>query len=222
MKASVLNRRGAMAAPRVWAKTQYPATPATILEALAELTDALPAFDRVSVGFPGVVREGTIVTAPHFGNDEWRGVDFARLLRRRFRRPTRVLNDADMQGWAAIEGQRLELVVTLGTGVGTSLFRDGVLMPHLEFAHHPVFQGQAYNQYVGDKALKRVGSRRWNRRVRRVLDTLRSLINYDRVHLGGGNAMKITFALDVDMRVVSNTAGILGGIALWRPRRPAQ
>ena len=177
MKASVLDRRGAMAAPRVWAKTPYPATPAAILAALVELADALPAFDRVSVGFPGVVREGTIVTATHFGNNEWRGVDFARLLRRRFRRPTRVLNDADMQGWAAIEGQGLELVVTLGTGVGTSLFREGVLMSHLELAHHPVCQGQTYNQYVGDKALKRVGSRRWNRRVRRVLDTLRVLIN---------------------------------------------
>ena len=199
--------------------TPYPCTPKVLLQALVELVRPLPRFDRVSVGFPGVVREGKVITAPHFGNDMWCGCDLPKALAARLGKPVRLLNDADMQGLAAIQGKDLELVVTLGTGVGTALFRHGQLMPHLELAHHTVYDGATYNQYIGDAVRKRIGNARWNRRVRRVMNTLQSLINYDAVHIGGGNARRITFTLDRNMRIISNTAGILGGIALWRSSR---
>ncbi len=121
-----------------------------------------------------------------------------------------------MQGLAVVRGTGLELVVTLGTGVGTALFRDGELMPHLELAHHPVRGRKTYNEYLGDRARKKTGARQWNRRVRHVMDILHTLLNYDRVYIGGGNARRVTFDLDRNMRLVSNDAGMLGGIALWR------
>lgn len=168
-----------------------------------------------------MVRSGKVVTAPHFGTKEWSGFDLAQALADRLDRPTRLLNDADMQGLAAIEGQGLELVVTLGTGVGTALFLDGWLMPHLELAHHPVSNsGKTYNEFIGDAARKKVGKAKWNRRVRKALGVLRTLVNFDRLHIGGGNARRITFELDPDTRIVSNKAGILGGVALWREPSP--
>lgn len=216
LKASVLDAEGRMAAERVRIDTPYPCPPAVMIDALAGLVAPLPPFDRVSVGFPGVIRDGTVLTAPNLGTEAWRGFDLAGALAVRLQRPVRLLNDAEVQGLGAIEGRGLELVVTLGTGVGTGLFRDGELMPHLELAHHPVRKKKTYDDYIGAAALKKVGKRKWNRRVRRVVDTLRALLNYDRIHLGGGNARRIAFELDPDMCIVSNAAGILGGVALWR------
>src|SRR5205823_13798620 len=123
----------------------------------------------------------------------------------------------DMQGSAVIRGKGLELVVTLGTGMGTALFLDGTLLPHLELAQHPCQTGKTYNHFLGDKVLARIGTRAWNRRARHALEALRTLVNYDYIYVGGGNAKKLTFTLP-HMRRVSNRAGILGGIALWRAR----
>ncbi|HEV8131654.1 MAG TPA: ROK family protein [Acidobacteriota bacterium] len=215
LKASVLDSRGRMMADRVRIDTPYPCPPRVLVEALNKLIKPLPAFDRVSVGFPGVVRAGRILTAPHFGNHAWKGFDLAAALSAKWGKPVRILNDADMQGLAVIRGKGVELVVTLGTGVGTGLYWHGHLAPHLELAHHPLRKGETYNEHVGDKTLKKIGVKKWNRRLRRALATLRVLINFDRLYIGGGNASKINLTLDPDMKIVSNTAGILGGVRLW-------
>jgi len=222
LKASVLDTRGRMVTDRVRVPTPYPCTPKVLVKTLVDLVAPVGAYGRVSVGFPGVVRGDLIVTAPHFGNEIWRGFGLARALGAQLRAPVRLLNDAEMQGLAVIAGKGLELVVTLGTGVGTALFRDGELMPHLELAHHPVHGSRTYNQYIGDKARRKIGARRWNRRVRRVLAILQSLLNYDRIYLGGGNGRRTAFKKDRSVRLVSNDAGMLGGIALWRDKdRPS-
>jgi polyphosphate glucokinase len=216
IKAAVLDCRGIMLADRVRINTPYPCTPAVLVRALQGLAGRLPACDRVSVGFPGVIREGKVVTAPHFGDSRWRGFDLAGALAKRLRRPVRLLNDAEVHGFAAISGQGLELVVTLGTGVGTALYRDGALAPHLELAHHPVHGHRTYNEYIGERARRKCGDKKWSRRVRRVIRILGTLLNYDRIHIGGGNARHIRFQPDRSMRIISNESGILGGIALWR------
>ena len=226
LKASVLDARGQMLADPVRVETPYPCPPSVLVEALVQLVKPLPAFDRVSVGFPGVVRHGEVITAPHFGNAVWRGFAFAEALAARFATPVRLLNDADMQGLAVIKGAGIELVVTLGTGIGTALFRDRALMPHLELAHHPIHGNKTYNEYLGDKVRQKIGNKKWNRRVRRMIAILHTLTNYDQLYLGGGNAARITFRLPRGTQIVSNTAGILGGIALWeeasdRGGRPA-
>jgi polyphosphate glucokinase len=224
-KASVLDAHGKMAAEPVRMETPYPCPPRVMVSALLELVNPLPKFDRVSVGFPGVVREGKVITAPHFGNKLWRGYPLAGALQKKWRKPVRLSNDADMQGSAVIGGKGLELVVTLGSGVGTAVFRDGELMPRLELSQHPVYGAKTYNEYIGDSVLRKIGTAKWNRRVRNALGWLQTLLNYDKLYIGGGNARLIAFKPDKNVRIVSNRAGILGGIALWRrpvgPIRPS-
>ena len=187
-----------------------------MVRSLVNLVADLPESERVSVGFPGYVRRGQVLTAPNLGTDEWKGFRLADVLARRLGKPVRLVNDADMQGLAAMQGKGVELVVTLGTGVGTALFEDGRLLPHLEISQQPIWKDQTYDQYIGDAARKRIGKEKWNERVRRALNQMRVLINFDKLHIGGGNAKRLTFELDRDMRIVSNRAGILGGVKLWR------
>jgi polyphosphate glucokinase len=217
LKASVLDYRGKMIADRVRVDTPYPCTPKVMVKALAALVKPLPAFDRVSVGFPGYVRDDKILTAPEFGNDIWQGFDLAKALKAKFGKPVHLLNDADMQGFAAIKGKGIELAVTLGTGVGTGLFRNGELMPHVELAHHPVHRRKDYNEYLGEKALKKIGKKKWNLRVQRVLKILHCLLQPDKIYIGGGNSRNITFKLDAHTRLISNKDGILGGFMAWEP-----
>lgn len=130
-----------------------------------------------------------------------------------------MVNDADLQGAAVVEGKGLEFVITLGTGFGTALFLDGCLCPHLELAHHPFRKGETYNQQLGDAARRRIGDAKWNRRVKRAVETLEALLFYDRLYVGGGNSRRVTVDLGPRAALVDNTAGILGGIKLWD--RPA-
>jgi len=217
-KASVLDARGKMVVDGVRVDTPYPCPPKVMADTLAQLVKPLPRFDRVSVGFPGVVREGKVITAPHFGNQVWKGHPLAAALQKKWGKPVRLLNDADMQGFAVMKGKGLELVVTLGYGVGTAVFRNGELMPRLELAQHPVFGAKTYNDHIGDRVLKKIGKAKWNQRVRQTLEWLNTLLNYDQVHIGGGNARYINFKLDKNAKIVSNTAGLLGGIALWKAK----
>lgn len=216
LKASVLDAEGRMTTERVRVPTPSPCTPEVLVDALTALVEPLPAADRVSVGFPGVVRGGVILTAPHWGNAVWNGFPLGAALGDRLGKPVRVLNDADMQGLAVVKGEGVELVLTLGTGVGSALFRRGVLMPHLELAHHPIAKGKTYNEYLGEAARKKIGSRRWNKRVGKMLEIVRILTTFDTLYLGGGNSDRVTLDLPRDVHRVDNSAGILGGIALWR------
>jgi polyphosphate glucokinase len=216
VKAAVLDARGRIVGDRVRVKTPARCPPSVLVRAIVGLVAPLAAYDRVSVGFPGFVRDGVIHTAPNFGSAKWHGFDLTRSLTRALKRPVRVLNDAEVQGFGVVTGKGIELVVTLGTGFGSALFRDGELMPHLELSQHPVHGGKTYDQYLGDRARRRVGARKWNRRVRRVLGILETVVNYDRLHVGGGNAARIDFAIGRRASTVDNKAGLLGGIALWR------
>ena len=217
IKASVLDAEGRMTAARVRVPTPEPSPPQRVLDVIAEIAAGLPPFDRISVGFPGVVRQGKVLTAPNLGTEDWRGFDLAAKLAERLGKPARVLNDAEVQGLGAVERRGLEMVVTLGTGFGTGLFLDGRPTPHLELAHHPFRRGQTYEEQLGDAALKKIRPKKWNRRLRRAIATLRGLVNFDRLYLGGGNSRLVELErLEPDVVIVPNTAGIVGGIALWR------
>jgi polyphosphate glucokinase len=228
LKASVLDGSGSMMADRVRVATPYPCPPSVLIAALAALVKQLPAFDRVSVGFPGVVRGGRVLSAPEFVNvgglgtpvdprlvKAWANHDLAGAVSKALGRPTRVANDADLQGAAVVAGKGLELVITLGTGVGTGLFQDGRLAPHLEIAHHPFRKGDTYNQQLGDAARKRLSTKRWNSRVKLAVETLDALLFFDHVYIGGGNSVRVTADLGPKASIVDNAAGILGGIKLW-------
>lgn len=216
LKASVLDAEGNMVHDRVRVETPVGSPPDVIVEALAKLIEPLPAFDRISVGFPGVVRDGKIRTAPNLKHEGWSGFDLAAAMARRLGKPTRVVNDADMQGLAAINGQGVELVITLGTGFGTALYLDGRLAPHLELAHHPFRKGETYEEQLGNAARRKVGSKKWTKHLQRAIRNLRALLHFDHLYIGGGNAKKLSFTPDPDTTVISNEAGIKGGVALWR------
>jgi polyphosphate glucokinase len=215
LKASVLDAKGRMAVDRVRIDTPYPCTPPILVDSLRRLVEPLPDFDRVSVGFPGVVRGGKVLTAPHFKDGDWKGFPLADALRKKWGKPVRLLNDADMQGLAVVRGKGLELVVTLGTGVGTALFREGELMPRMELAQHPAWRDKTYNGYIGDRVLKKKGKKKWNKRVAHALELLETLLNPDFIYIGGGNSRQVRLKLGKKFQIVSNDAGILGGIALW-------
>ena len=221
LKASVLDPNGKMLADKVRVPTPYPCPPKVMLDALADLVAPLPRWDRISVGFPGVVHGGKVLTAPHFGNDAWRDYPLADALAKRLGKPARLLNDAEIQGLAVVGGKGLELVLVLGTGVGTALFRDGELMPHLELSQHPIGKGRkTYNDYIGDEALHRKGRKKWSRRVRKTIQILASLLHYDVLHLSGGNGHKVDVDLPGRVKRAANTAGIVGGIKLWEIEVP--
>lgn len=157
LKASVLDGAGKMLVDEVKVKTPYPCPPKVMLKALLRMLGPVKEYDRISVGFPGVVAKGNVVTAPHFGNRVWRNYPLADTLADHLGKPVRLLNDAEVQGYGVVVGRGLELVLTLGTGAGTALFRDGELMPHMELAQHPIRGKKTYNDYVGDKALEKKG-----------------------------------------------------------------
>ncbi len=235
LKASVLDAAGTMVTSRVRTATTYPLPPTGdngLIEKLGRLVAKLPEADRVSVGFPGMVRNGVVLSAPHFvtkdgpGTDvdpklqsAWDHFDLAEALRAMTGRPTRVANDADVQGLAVVTGVGLELVVTLGTGFGTALFLDGALMPHLEIAHQPFRKGETYNDQLAERTRKDIGDQRWNRRLAKAFANLDEMVFFDHLYVGGGNARRVHVdglgGVAHKVTAVDNTAGILGGIKLW-------
>jgi len=215
VKGCLLNEAGRPITSRERFETPNPATPEAIIEIFDTLARNLGAFDRASVGFPGVVKKGATLTA-HNLDKKWVGFDLQRVLARRWKKPVRVANDAAVQGLAAVEGRGVELVITLGTGFGSSLFIDGRLVPGLELAHHPWVKGKTYEEYFGRKGLKKLGRKRWNKLLEKAIAQLEYLFNYDHLYIGGGNATKIDFELPKGTTRVPNEDGLIGGAALWR------
>jgi polyphosphate glucokinase len=215
LKASVLDLAGQMLVERLRVATPDPCRPAILLRAIADLAARLPPYDRIAIGFPGVVRDGRILTAPHFDAEAWRDYPLEEALSRRLGKPARLLNDAEVQGLGIVAGQGLEVVITLGTGVGSAVFSDGRLTPHLELAHHPIHNGKSYNDYVGNQARLSLGKKKWTRRVLKMLAIVEALLHYDVLYIGGGNSANLAGDLPPNVRLASNDTGLTGGIHLW-------
>ncbi|MBO3101667.1 ROK family protein [Cellulomonas fengjieae] len=232
IKASVLDAAGTLHAPAVRVPTPYPLPPERLVETIATIAAGLPQADRVTVGMPGMIRHGVVVATPHYVTRAgprttidpdlvaaWAGHDMQVAVADRLGLPTLVLNDAEVHGAGVISGTGIELVLTLGTGLGTALFDGGVLAPHLELSHAPVRWGTTYDAYVGEVERARLGAGLWSRRVRRVVEGFRPVFVWDRLYLGGGNARQVTATtlsrLGDDVVVVPNQAGIVGGVRAW-------
>lgn len=216
IKATVLNPEGTILKDYKKIKTPDAASPENVLEAIQKLVKDFKNYDMVSVGFPGYIKKGVVFTAPNLGTDLWKGVNLNKLLTGTLNKPVRIVNDADMQGLGVVSEKGLEMVITLGTGFGTALLMDGHLLPHLELAHHPVTKNKTYDDYIGDTALKNIGEEKWNKRMEKVLAILKTVFNYDRLYIGGGNSRKLNFKLDENIKIITNEDGIKGGARLWR------
>ena len=215
LKAAVIAPNGKYLVKRVRVKTPKRRKPREIVKALTDLAAPMGAFDHVTIGFPGMVRGGKVISAPAFGTKDWKGFDLAMALQKRFGVPVKLLNDADVQGLAVIKGKGHELVCTLGTGFGTAWFRDGELMPHMDLAHLVMHKKDDFDVYIGDKTRRRIGSAHWNRRVKKLIGVLETVFAYDHLYLGGGNSRCVSFKLPRNVSLVSNDAGMEGGAFAW-------
>ncbi len=140
IKATVLDHAGNLLQEYKKVPTPKDATPQTVLEVIQYLVAGFQDYDRISVGFPGYVKNGVIYTAPNLGTAAWKNVNLNQLISEAFHKPVRVVNDADMQGLGVVSRKGFEMVITLGTGFGTALLFDGHLLPHIELAHHCHYQ----------------------------------------------------------------------------------
>ncbi|MEO1760744.1 MAG: ROK family protein [Cyanobacteria bacterium J06629_18] len=215
VKVMVLDDAGNPLTEKLRVETPQPASRKLVIDAILNLAKMAGEFERVSVGFPGVVRNGVTNTAVNLDAD-WIGFDLATALSQLLKKPVKVVNDADMQGLAAIAGEGIELVVTLGTGFGSALFVNGKLVPNLEMGHHRFRKGDTYEEQLGRAALEKIGDEKWNKRLKKAIDSLQSLFNYDYLYIGGGEAKNIDIELPSNVKVIPNIFGLLGGIALWK------
>lgn len=215
LKIMLLDTAGKPLTERLRTPTPANPTPARVLAALEKLKAQAPSFDRVSVGFPGVVKRGVIYTAVNL-HPKWIGFDLKAVLEKRWKKPVRVANDAAVQGYGAIRGQGVEMVLTLGTGLGSALYTEGHLCPGLELAHHPWHKGKTYEDFLGKHGLKKLGVKRWNKLLEKAIEQTAATFNWDHLYLGGGNAKDVRIKLAENVKIVSNEDGLLGGVALWQ------
>lgn len=217
IKGMLVGATGHPASKPVVIATPRPATVTAVISVIQAIGAELAVFDRVSVGFPGTITDGAAVNANNLGTHIWSGIDVRRKIGEVLARPVRVLNDADVQGFGLIKGSGVELVLTLGTGVGSSLFVSGVLVPNLELGDLRLARRSSVETRLGKAALQRIGVVEWRRRVTETIDLLRPVFNWRLLHLGGGHAAHFKpGVLPRDVAIGSNAAGLLGGIALWR------
>jgi polyphosphate glucokinase len=214
IKGTVLDSNGKIIEPYKKEPTPKPATPVAVIAAIKKLAAQFTAFDKVSVGFPGYVKDGIVHTAPNLGKG-WANTQLAKKLSAIFKKPVRIVNDADLQGLGVAKGKGFEIVITLGTGFGTAFLMDGKLLPHMELAHHPLNGKKDYDDYIGEATLLRIGKKEWKKRMQRVLGILITVFNYDHLYISGGNADLLGSRLAKNISIVSNKDGIKGGARLW-------
>lgn len=232
IKASVLDGQGTMVAPPKRTPTPYPLPPELLVQTIIDLAAQLPEAHRVTVGMPGMIRHGVVIATPHYITkdgprsrvlpelvEKWDHFDMGQAVESALGIPTKVLNDAEVAGAGVITGRGLEMIITLGTGLGNAVFDGGQLSPHVEVSQGPIRWGLTYDDYIGEHERLRLGDVHWSRRVRRVVDGLRPMYMWDRLYLGGGNSKRIVPScrdrLGEDVIIVPNDAGIIGGVRSW-------
>jgi polyphosphate glucokinase len=214
IKAMLLSPIGKPLTDRERVLTPTVPTPQAILRVLDQFRARMPHFDRVSVGFPGVIKSGVTYTAVNL-HPRWNNFPLQQELEKRWRKPVRAANDASVQGYGAIKGRGVELLLTVGTGLGSALFTDGRLCPGLELGHHP-WKKKTYEDYLGRRGLEKYGKKHWNKLLKEAIAQTAQLFNWDHLYIGGGNTRKIEFKMPPNVSIVSNEDGITGEVALWR------
>lgn len=232
IKGSVVDEFGTVVAAPVRRPVNYPLPPERLVSMVEAIAAELPRAARVTVGMPGMIRHGRVIATPHYITkdgprskvlpgltDAWRGFDMQSAVEGLFGLPTIVLNDAEVAGAGVITGTGLEMIITLGTGLGNAIFESGLLTPHAELSQGLVRWGLTYDDYLGEHERLRLGDAHWSRRVRRVVEGFWPVYRWDRLYIGGGNAVRIVTTarhpLGPDISIVPNEAGIFGGVRAW-------
>ena len=232
IKASVLDKSGKVLIDFPYLKTPYPLSPNKLIGIIQDFVKADLRIKRVTVGLPGMIRNGKVVVIPHYINANgprsavdpnlkkaWYGFDMQSILQKRLKIPTLVLNDAEVHAAAVIEGKGLETVLTFGTGLGSAIFSDGNLAPHLEISHATIRYGKSIDTWIGEQARRRMGNQLWSRRVKSLIQELYPMIIWDKLYIGGGNAQRISKSalksFDYKVKIIPNSAGVTGGVKAW-------
>lgn len=217
IKACILSQQGDLLSDFKKIPTPKNSTPEAVLKVVGELVTSLEGeFNKISIGFPGYVKCGKVETAPNLAKNKWTNVSLAQQVSDMFDKPVRLINDADQQALGIVSGKGFEIVFTVGTGFGTAMVFDGELLPHFELAHLPVTKTKDYDDYIGTKALDKIGKKEWNERLERIIEIYKTVFNYDTLYIGGGNSKHITFDLEHNVKLVTNKDGIKGGAKLWQ------
>src|SRR5580658_674094 len=182
-------------------------TPARMVRGLAKLLKG-ERYDAVAIGYPGLVVHGKIAREPHNLGTGWVGFDFEEALGS----PVRIVNDAAMQALGSYRGGHM-LFLGLGTGLGSAMIVEGRLQP-MELAHLPYKKGRSFEDYIGEANLERLGRKKWQKEVARVVELLEAALEPDEVVLGGGNVRRLDRLLP-GVRRGDNREAIVGGVRLW-------
>jgi polyphosphate glucokinase len=232
IKASVLDKSGKVLIDFPYLKTPYPLSPSKLIGIIQDFVKADLRIKRVTVGLPGMIRNGKVVVIPHYINANgprsavdpnlkkaWYGFDMQSILQKRLKIPSLVLNDAELHAAAVIEGKGLETVLTFGTGLGSAIFSGGNLAPHLEISHATIRYGKSIDTWIGEQARRRMGNQLWSRRVKSLIQELYPMIIWDKLYIGGGNAQRISKSalksFDYKVKIIPNSAGVTGGVKAW-------
>ena len=218
IKATILNSNGEFLQKYESEATPKPSSPEKVMAVIKDIAKHFAEFDKIAAGFPGYIKDGVVKTAPKLGTNLWKDYDLDKSLGQMFGKPAFAINDADLQGIALSSGKGVEMVITLGTGFGSAIMRDGILLPHLEMSQHPITKSKTYNDYVGEAALQKIGKERWNKRMEKIICILKTVFNYDHLYISGGNARLLSFKLDDNISIDDNKDGIKGGAILWKQK----
>jgi polyphosphate glucokinase len=232
IKASVLDKGEKVLIDFPYLKTPYPLSPSKLISIIDEFVKADNRIKRVTLGLPGMIRGGKVIVIPHYVNASgprgvvdphlkkaWYGFDMQSMLKKKIKLPTLVLNDAEVHAAAVIAGKGLETVLTFGTGLGSAIFSDGVIAPHLEISHATIRYGKSIDSWIGEQARRRLGNQLWSRRVKSLIQELYPMIIWDKLYIGGGNAQRISKSalksFDYKVKIIPNSAGVTGGVKAW-------
>jgi predicted NBD/HSP70 family sugar kinase len=192
-------------------KAKFPSgkdlTPDALMEGVRQITKDWPV-ERVSIGYPGDIRNGRPVAEPLNLGSGWVEFDFPHALGC----PVRIMNDACMQALGSYEGGKM-LYLGFGTGVGSAFISDGVIVP-LAVGHLKLWEGETFDHYLSRDGLVRHGKKRWRQAVVEATAMLKNLLFADYVVLGGGNADEIK-ELPEDCRRGGNHNAYFGGLRMW-------
>jgi polyphosphate glucokinase len=232
IKSVILDAEGTFHSKPERSPLAYPFPPASLVTMIKEIISRAPAVDRLTLGMPGMIRHGVVVHTPHYVTrtgpgakpdlallTAWSGFDLRVELQTALGLPTLVLNDAELHGCGVVAGTGIELMLTLGTGLGSALFDGGRLAPHLEMSHAPARRWTTLDEFIGEHERLALGDPLWSRRVLKLLDLLQPVYWWDRCYVGGGNSRMISASVLAKLPdavvVVPNAAGLGGGVRAW-------
>jgi polyphosphate glucokinase len=182
-------------------------TPQKLVQEVKKIT-ANWKYRVISIGYPGMVRQGRIISEPKNLKTGWVNFNFAKA----FGCPIQIVNDAALQAIGSYRGGRM-LFLGLGTGLGSALIVEGVLVP-LELAHLPYRKEMTFEDYLGQRGIDRVGKKKWRKHVFTVVEKLKAALQPEYVVLGGGN-IKYLEEFPPDTHPGKNENAFKGGFRMW-------